>query len=82
MAYAINISDAELQKSAVTYRKELLVMPVIAAEATLQHMTPRPGVKSSANSRAVSNSVLTTLNATTTTAWTSSRARSKPTLAP
>ena len=44
MAYAINISDAELKKSAVTYRKELLVMPVIAAEATLQHMTPRPGV--------------------------------------
>ena len=44
MAYAINISDAELQKSAVTYRKDLLVMPVIAAEVTLQHMTPRPGV--------------------------------------
>lgn len=44
MAYAINISDAELQKSAVTYRKELLVMPIIAAMATLQHMTPRPGV--------------------------------------
>ena len=44
MAYAINISDADLKKSAVTYRKELLVMPVIAAMATLQHMTPRPGV--------------------------------------
>ena len=44
MAYAINISDAELHKSAVTNRKDLLVMPVIAAEATLQHMTPRPGV--------------------------------------
>lgn len=44
MPNAINISDAELQKSAVTYRKELLMMPVIAAEATLQHMTPRPGV--------------------------------------
>lgn len=44
MAYAINISDADLKKSAVTYRKDLLVMPVIAAEATLQHMTPRPGV--------------------------------------
>lgn len=44
MAYAIKISDAELQKSAVTYRKELLMMPVIAAEATLQHMTPRPDV--------------------------------------
>ena len=44
MPYPIKISDAELQKSAVTYRKELLMMPVIAAEATLQHMTPRPGV--------------------------------------
>lgn len=44
MPNAINISDAELKKSAVTYRKELLMMPVIAAEATLQHMTPRPGV--------------------------------------
>lgn len=43
MAY-FNITDAELQKSAVTYRKELLVMPVIAAEDTLKHMTPRPGV--------------------------------------
>lgn len=44
MPYAINISDAELQKSAVTYRKDLLVMPVISAEETLKHMTPRPGV--------------------------------------
>ena len=44
MANAINISDAELQKSAVNYRKDLLVMPVISAEDTLQHMTPRPGV--------------------------------------
>lgn len=44
MAYQINITDADLKKSAVNYRKELLVMPVIAAEATLQHMTPRPGI--------------------------------------
>lgn len=44
MAYKINITDADLKKSAVNYRKDLLVMPVIAAEATLQHMTPRPGV--------------------------------------
>lgn len=43
MAYQINITDADLKKSAVNYRKDLLVMPVIAAEATLQHMTPRPG---------------------------------------
>ena len=44
MAYQINITDADLKKSAVNYRKNLLVMPVIAAEATLQHMTPRPGI--------------------------------------
>lgn len=44
MAYQINIIDADLKKSAVNYRKDLLVMPVIAAEATLQHMTPRPGI--------------------------------------
>lgn len=44
MAYQINIADADLKKSAVNYRKDLLVMPVIAAEATLQHMTPRPGI--------------------------------------
>ena len=44
MAYQINITDADLKKSAVNYRKDLLVMPVIAAEATLQHMTPRPGI--------------------------------------
>lgn len=43
MAY-INISDADLKQSAHTYRKELLVMPVIAAEATLQHMTARPDI--------------------------------------
>lgn len=43
MAY-INITDVDLKQSAHTYRKELLVMPVIAAEATLQHMTPRPGI--------------------------------------
>ena len=40
----INITDADLQKSAQQYRKELLLMPIIAAEATLQHMTGRPGV--------------------------------------
>jgi len=40
----INITDADLKKSAQTYRKELLMMPVIAAHETLQHMTPRPGL--------------------------------------
>ena len=40
----INITDVDLQKSAQEYRRELLLMPIIAAEATLQHMTGRPGV--------------------------------------
>ena len=44
MAFNLKITDSELQKSAVTYRKELLIMPVISAMATLQHMTARPGV--------------------------------------
>lgn len=44
MAFELKITDSELQKSAVTYRKELLIMPVIAAMVTLQHMTARPGV--------------------------------------
>lgn len=44
MAFELKITDTELQKSAVNYRKELLIMPVIAAMATLQHMTARPGV--------------------------------------
>lgn len=41
----INITTEELKKSAVTYKKELLVMPVIGARRTLQHMTGRPGVR-------------------------------------
>lgn len=44
MANLINITDADLKKSAVTYRKDLLLMPVISANHTLQHMTARPGV--------------------------------------
>lgn len=44
MAFELKITDSELQKSAVTYLKELLIMPVISAMATLQHMTARPGV--------------------------------------
>lgn len=38
------VTAAELQKSAVTYQKQLLQTPVIAAQATLRHMTPVPGV--------------------------------------
>lgn len=41
----INVSTAELQKSAVKFQKELLIMPVIGSRETLQHMTPRAGTR-------------------------------------
>lgn len=40
----VQISDEQLAKSAVKYRKELLMMPVLAMATTLKHMTQRPGV--------------------------------------
>jgi hypothetical protein len=40
----LNISDAELKKSATTFQKELLITPVISCSDTLQHFTGRPGV--------------------------------------
>lgn len=40
----LNISDAELKKSATTFQKELLMTPVISCSDTLQHFTGRPGV--------------------------------------
>ena len=44
MPNSILIKDDELKKSAVSYRKDLLIMPVLSANDTLQHMTPRAGV--------------------------------------
>ncbi len=41
----ITISPADLQKSAHQFLKELLVMPVRSIQETLQHMTPRAGVR-------------------------------------
>lgn len=40
----VTITDADLQKSATTYRKQLLRLPVITAQATLKHMTAIPGL--------------------------------------
>lgn len=40
----IKITDEQLKKSANTYRKELLMMPVTGAMATLQHMSGRPNI--------------------------------------
>ena len=39
-----NITDEALKKSATQFKRELLMLPIIGAEATLQHFTARPGV--------------------------------------
>ena len=46
MAYhTINISDADFQKSAIKWQKELLLMPIFAMQNTLKYMTGIPGVR-------------------------------------
>lgn len=40
----IKLNGSDFQQSATKYRRELLCMPVVAAQATLQHMTGRPGL--------------------------------------
>lgn len=42
---SVNITTEELAKSAVKYRKELLIMSVIALQNTLQHMSLRTGIR-------------------------------------
>ncbi|MDR2085881.1 MAG: hypothetical protein LBP72_01780 [Dysgonamonadaceae bacterium] len=42
---AITITPDDLKKSAVKYRKQLLLMMTIGLEASLKHMTPRLGVQ-------------------------------------
>ncbi len=39
------ITPADLEKSAAKYRKELLIMSVIALQSTLQHMSLRTGIR-------------------------------------
>ena len=41
----VKITDEQLAKSAIRYRKELLMMPVLALGTTLKHMNQRPGVR-------------------------------------
>lgn len=43
----ITITTEALASSAVKYRKELLMMPLIALQNTIQHMSVRPGIVSS-----------------------------------
>ena len=45
MSTEVSFSSTELQNSAKKYRKELLAMPVIALEQSIQHMTVRTGIR-------------------------------------
>lgn len=41
---SFNLTQDDLKKSATTYKKQLLITPIISCEETLKHFTPRPGV--------------------------------------
>ncbi len=41
---SFKLTQDDLKKSATTYKKQLLVTPIISCKETLQHMTSRPGV--------------------------------------
>lgn len=41
----LNYTLEDFQKAAVTFRKDLLRLPIIGIQDTLQYMTPRPGVR-------------------------------------
>ena len=49
-----SIPTTALQDAAVKYRSELLYMPIIGIGDTLQHMTPRPGIRYKENVGAIS----------------------------
>lgn len=44
MANKVTITPAELQTAAITYRKQLLLMPIIGIRRSTQYMTEVPGV--------------------------------------
>ena len=43
--YGVNINSDELSKTAQKYRKDFLMMPVIALNKSLPFMTLRPGIR-------------------------------------
>lgn len=53
MAGKLVCSLADFQKSAATYRKDLLMLPIIGLENTLQYMTGRPGIRYAENVGAI-----------------------------
>ena len=45
MAGIVHFTPQEYQEAAHKWRKELLMLPIIGCEETLQHMTRRPGIR-------------------------------------
>lgn len=45
MAGKLNFSPEDFQNAAIKYRSELLMLPIIGCQDTLQYMTARPGIR-------------------------------------
>ena len=45
MAGKFSFSPSDFQEAAIKYRKELLYLPIIGCNDTLQYMTARPGIR-------------------------------------
>lgn len=45
MAGKFSFSPEDFQQAAIKYRSELLMLPFIGCQDTLQHMTSRPGIR-------------------------------------
>ena len=56
MAGQLNITPSleQFQEAATKWRKELLMQPIIGCQDTIQHMTPRPGIRYKENVGAIS----------------------------
>lgn len=54
MAGKLQFTPEEFQEAATIYRKELLMLPIIGVQDTLQYMTARPGIRYKENVGALS----------------------------
>ena len=54
MAGKLQFTPEEFQEAATKYRKELLMLPIIGVQDTLQFMTARPGIRYKENVGALS----------------------------
>ena len=54
MAGKLIFTPQEFQEAATKYRRELLMLPIIGCNETLQYMTGRPGIRYKENVGAIS----------------------------